>query len=109
MTGPTLHDRITQLPVLCSLYCLAYQIFLRLRTWRAGRGGQAPLLVFQMGKVGSSTVLASLEASGANRLLFHAHFLSDELPSPAALEPSSSTKKCVSQCQQSFDKNDISL
>lgn len=72
----SLHDRITQVPLLCGLYGMLYRGFLHLRARLAGLRGRTPLLVFQMGKVGSSTVVASLEASGVDRLMFHSHFLS---------------------------------
>lgn len=36
----------------------------------------APIIVYQMGKVGSSTVMASLLAMGLPNPVFHAHFLS---------------------------------
>lgn len=77
-TSQSLHDRITQIPVLCGLYGLLYRTFLRLRAARAVSQGRDPLLVYQMGKVGSSTVVATLEASGADRLMLHSHFLSKE-------------------------------
>lgn len=37
-----------------------------------------PLIVFQMGKVGSTAILASLEAAAPRRPLFHVHFLSSQ-------------------------------
>ena len=39
-----------------------------------------PVLVYQMGKVASSTVCASLKASGLRNSVLHLHFLSRDLP-----------------------------
>jgi len=40
---------------------------------------QAPLIVYQMGKVGSSTVVKSLHEAGLRRRIYHVHFLTPEL------------------------------
>jgi hypothetical protein len=39
---------------------------------------EAPLLVYQMGKVGSSTIVRSLNAIGIDRPVYHPHFLTRE-------------------------------
>jgi hypothetical protein len=39
---------------------------------------EAPLLVYQMGKVGSSTIVRSLNALGIDRPIYHPHFLTRE-------------------------------
>lgn len=39
-----------------------------------------PILVYQMGKVASSTVCASLREAGIDNTVLHLHFLSDDLP-----------------------------
>jgi len=50
--------------------------------WRQGRRfdayRQGPILVLQMGKVGSQSVLSGLEAQDLGRPIYHAHFLSHE-------------------------------
>ncbi|MDY7015276.1 MAG: hypothetical protein SVX43_17095, partial [Cyanobacteriota bacterium] len=37
---------------------------------------KAPLLVYQMGKVGSTTIVESLQRAVPDRFIFHVHFLS---------------------------------
>lgn len=49
-------------------------IGLRLAEWR----GKTPIVVYQMGKVGSSTVVASLEASTLRQPIYHIHSLTRE-------------------------------
>jgi hypothetical protein len=53
-----------------------------LHMWRLGRAfrshTQAPILLLQMGKVGSKSVEAGLEALNLDREIYHAHFLSRE-------------------------------
>lgn len=50
--------------------------------WRMGRAyrshSEGPILVLQMGKVGSKSVQAGLQAVDLNRAIYHAHFLSPE-------------------------------
>jgi hypothetical protein len=50
--------------------------------WRMGRSyekfNNGPVLVLQMGKVGSKSVQAGLEAENLDRPIYHAHFLSRE-------------------------------
>jgi hypothetical protein len=46
---------------------------LRLRYSSLGRG--SPILVYQMGKVGSSSIFDSIKSAGVYRPLFHIHFL----------------------------------
>lgn len=50
--------------------------------WRMGRAfssyRKGPILVLQMGKVGSKSVQAGLEAQVSDRAIYHAHFLSEE-------------------------------
>lgn len=50
--------------------------------WRQGRSyrahKQGPILILQMGKVGSKSVQAGLEARSLGRPIYHAHFLSKE-------------------------------
>lgn len=41
---------------------------------------QPPILVYQMGKVASSTVCSSLKAAGLRNSVLHLHFLSEDLP-----------------------------
>lgn len=43
-------------------------------------GDGPPILVYQMGKVGSTTVCRSLEAVNLGHRVLHVHFLSNELP-----------------------------
>lgn len=43
------------------------------------RYSQPPLLVYQMGKVGSKTVISSLANANINRRIYHVHFLDPEL------------------------------
>lgn len=58
--------------------------FAGLRIWREVRrevrrllnGEPAPVIVYQMGRVGSTALVAALEQSKINRPLLHAHFLS---------------------------------
>lgn len=50
--------------------------------WRMGRAhrshGKDPILLLQMGKVGSKSVQAGLESLHLDRAIYHAHFLSPE-------------------------------
>lgn len=46
-------------------------------TLLASRPGD-PVIIFQMGKVGSTAILASLEAAAPTKPVFHVHFLSDQ-------------------------------
>jgi len=50
--------------------------------WRMGRAykryDHGPVLILQMGKVGSKSVQAGLEAANLDRPIYHAHFLSRE-------------------------------
>ena len=50
--------------------------------WRMGRAyrgnDQGPILILQMGKVGSKSVKAGLEARKLDRPIYHSHFLSPE-------------------------------
>jgi hypothetical protein len=39
---------------------------------------ETPVLVYQMGKVGSSTIVSSLRAIGIDRPVYHPHFLTKE-------------------------------
>lgn len=50
---------------------------IQFRKW--DRVTSAPIIIYQMGKVGSTTVLTSLEALKLGRLLFHIHYLSSEM------------------------------
>ena len=59
------HPKLTSLDV---------ALRLRLAEWR----GEASTIVYQMGKVGSSTVVASLRASGLQRRIYHIHSLTGE-------------------------------
>ena len=51
-------------------------------TWRQGRSFRAykkgPIVVLQMGKVGSQSVKSGLDAAVKDRAIYHAHFLSAE-------------------------------
>lgn len=40
--------------------------------------GKTPILVYQMGKVGSSTIVNTLKSSNINNPVYHIHFLSSE-------------------------------
>ena len=59
-----------------------YRTAKSLYQWRIGRtlsrSSDGPILILQMGKVGSKSVQAGLEALTLNRPIFHAHFLSPE-------------------------------
>ena len=62
---------------------LAYRSFGGAFLWerwaaRRSRDFQAPVVVLQMGKVGSSSVVRSLEAVVDRARIFHCHGLSDE-------------------------------
>ena len=41
--------------------------------------GQPPILIYQMGKVGSKTVISSLAKADINRRIYHVHFLDPNL------------------------------
>ena len=55
------------------------RVYHRLCLYLANLNRQELLLVFQMGKVGSSTVVSSLEGSGLGMPVYHVHFLSQRL------------------------------
>lgn len=43
------------------------------------QAGQPPVLIYQMGKVGSSSVAHSLEQTGSRETAIHVHFLSGDI------------------------------
>lgn len=53
------------------------EAFARFRAWRRTRGGRQPLLVYQMGKVASTSVARSLEAAGYDPV-FQIHTLTED-------------------------------
>lgn len=69
----TFLKRIVPLPIRDGLV-LGYERF-RIRSQDFGK--ISPILVYQMGKVGSSTVVRSLEAAGLPNPIHHVHCLSD--------------------------------
>ncbi|MEE9338620.1 MAG: putative capsular polysaccharide synthesis family protein [Methylococcaceae bacterium] len=54
-----------------------YKILIYLKLWFSGN--QSPVLIWQMGKVGSKTIADSLLQSGYQGAIFHKHALSDNL------------------------------
>jgi hypothetical protein len=59
-----------------SNYYLAKAKYIRKLGREQRRFKQTPLLIYQMGKVGSVTVVRSLKACGVERPIYHCHFLS---------------------------------
>lgn len=55
---------------------LAYE---RARRWRDGRNRRNKLLVYQMGKVGSTSILKALQVKFKNEPVYHIHFLAQDL------------------------------
>lgn len=53
-------------------------IYHEARLRRANSGGGSPILVYQMGKVGSSSILDSLKAMKLDRPIFHVHRLNPD-------------------------------
>jgi len=47
----------------------------RLRSWLEGKFGKDKVVIWQMGKVGSSTIWKSLESLHLDMLVYHVHFL----------------------------------
>lgn len=56
-------------------YHLAKACYIRSLERSQRRFGNPPVLVYQMGKVGSSTIMNSLKAIGVDRPVYHPHFL----------------------------------
>lgn len=54
-----------------------YKILIYLKLWFSGN--QPPIIVWQMGKVGSRTIVDTLKLNGYRGAIFHKHVLSDEL------------------------------
>ena len=59
-------------------YYLA-RAYLNLKFYLSEFRGQEPLIIYQMGKVGSSTIAASLKALNLSRPIYHVHVLTPEL------------------------------
>lgn len=57
----------------------AYKLMAEIEARLAFMGSSVPVLVYQMGKVGSSTVYKSLKKASLPNPIFHLHFLSDDL------------------------------
>ena len=64
--------------LMSKLYYLFYPHFLLFRLRILFWMGKESIFVYQMAKVGSSTVVASLKASSFNGLICHTHFLSEK-------------------------------
>ena len=65
-------------------------------------GRRPPVLIWQMGKVGSSTIEKSLKQSGYNGAIFHVHVLSDAL-----LEKGEAKKRAKNQGNVSYLYNQV--
>jgi hypothetical protein len=57
---------------------LVSSIYHEARLRLANKGNQEPILIYQMGKVGSSSILDSLRAAKLDRPIFHIHFLNPQ-------------------------------
>lgn len=55
-----------------------YRLLTRLRLYRQRRNPHPPILVYQMGKVGSRTVYRTLESLGLPSPIYHVHVLSPD-------------------------------
>jgi hypothetical protein len=60
--------------VLLNLARLGYGVYLRISNWR----NYSPIIVYQMGKVGSRTVVETLRSLKLNRPIYHVHRLTCE-------------------------------
>jgi len=64
--------------ILPKSYTLAKANYHRYLYRRDHQYAEPPLLIFQMGKVGSKTIRSSLQASGLGRTIYHVHYLTLE-------------------------------
>lgn len=61
-----------------NIYKYTYGLYECLKINLSSFSDNTPVLVYQMGKVGSSTIEMSLKKSGFKNAVYHIHFLSDE-------------------------------